>query len=83
MAGSPNKIKDKVYSTIKNSTELKPGNYVSVSVEKTGFLFFGKSQIVLTGRTTSEKDKQKIEEIARAEAGDIEVVSKLRVSQTS
>ena len=83
MAASAQKAKDKVYWAIKNSTELKEGNYVSVAIEKTGFLFFGSSKLVLTGRTTSEKDKEKIESIAKQEAGDVEVESRLRVGKTS
>lgn len=83
MATSPNKAKDKVYWAIKNATEIKEGNYVSVSVEKSGFLFFGSSKLVLTGRTTSEKDKETIEGIAKREAGDVEVESRLRVGKTS
>lgn len=83
MAGSVNKLKDKVYWAIKNSNELKAGNYVTVTVEKTGFLFFGKPKLILTGRTTSEKDMQKVEEIARSEAGEVEVESRLRLGKTS
>lgn len=83
MAGSAQKVKDKVYGAIKSSTEIKEGNYVTVSVEKSGFLFFGSSKLVLTGRTTSEKDKEKIESIAKEAAGDVEVESRLRVGKTS
>jgi TATA-box binding protein (TBP) (component of TFIID and TFIIIB) len=83
MAQSAQKVKDKVYWAIKNSNEIKEGNYVSVAVEKSGFLFFGSSKLVLTGRTTSEKDKEKIESIARENAGEVEIESRLRVGKTS
>jgi hypothetical protein len=63
------------------SDEIKPGNYVTVKVEKQGL--FGKPYIVLTGRCTSEKDKAKVEEIANANAEDVKVESQLRVSSTS
>ena len=78
MAGSAQKAVDAIDRAIKGSAEVKPGNYVTVKVEKGGL--FGKAKIVLTGRSTSEKDKAKIEEIATANAGDFEVESRLRVS---
>ena len=78
MAGSVQKAAGAIDRAIKESTEVKPGNYVTVKAEKSGL--FGKGKITLTGRTTSEKDKAKIEEIAAANAGDFEVESKLRVS---
>ncbi|MFP4114052.1 MAG: hypothetical protein ACOC2Y_04490 [Spirochaetota bacterium] len=68
-------------NAIKNSTEIKPGNYVTVKVEKQGL--FGKGSVVLTGRCTSEKDKAKIEEIAREAAADAKIESRLRVSTVS
>lgn len=79
--GAADKIKDKVYWAIKNSDQLKAGNYVSVSVEKKGL--FGKAKIVLTGRTPSESEQEKVLEIAREAAGDLEVESKLGITTVS
>jgi osmotically-inducible protein OsmY len=81
MAASIQKIRDAIDNAVKGSTEIKPGNYVTVKVEKKGL--FGKPFIVLTGRCTSDKDKDKVEEIARAAAGDVQVESRLRVSTVS
>jgi osmotically-inducible protein OsmY len=81
MAASAKKVRDDIDNAIKNSDEVKPGNYVTVKVEKQGM--FGKPFIQLTGRCTSEKDKTKIEEIARANASDVKLESSLRVSTVS
>lgn len=81
MAASAKKVRDDIDNAIKNSDEVKPGNYVTVKVEKSGM--FGKPFIQLTGRCTSEKDKSKIEEIAQANASDVKVESSLRVSTVS
>lgn len=81
MAGSIQKTRDAIDNAIKGSTEIKPGNYVTVKSEKQGL--FGKPFIVLSGRCTSEKDKAKIEEIAQQAAGDVKIDSRLRVSSTS
>jgi osmotically-inducible protein OsmY len=81
MAGSAQKARDAVDNAIKNSSDIKPGNYITVKVEKQGL--FGKPFVVLTGRCTSEKDKNKIEEIAENAAGGAKVESRLRVSTVS
>lgn len=81
MAGSIQKTRDAIDNAIKGSTEIKPGNYVTVKSEKKGL--FGKPFIVLSGRCTSEKDKAKVEEIAQQAAGEVKVESRLRVSTTS
>jgi hypothetical protein len=80
MAGSAQKIAEGIDRAIKSSGDVKPGNYVTVKVEKSGL--FGKSTIVLTGRTTSEKDKAAIEGIADSNAGGLVIESRLRVSET-
>ena len=75
------KIKDKVYWAIKNSSDLKPGNYVTVSVEKKGM--FGKPKIVLSGRTPSESEQEKVLNVAKGAAGDLEVESRLGITKVS
>ncbi|MFW5743023.1 MAG: hypothetical protein ACOCW3_03970 [Spirochaetota bacterium] len=80
MAGSIQKTRDAIDNAIKGSTEIRPGNYVTVKSEKQGI--FGKPFILLSGRCTSEKDKAKIEEIAQQAAGNVKIDSRLRVSST-
>lgn len=81
MAGSIQKTRDAIDNAIKGSTDIKPGNYITVKTEKQGL--FGKPFIVLTGRCTSEKDKAKVDEVAQGAAGAVKVENRLRVSTTS
>jgi hypothetical protein len=74
------KLQQTIYDAITSSSELKPGNYVSVAVKKTSL--FGKKQIQLSGRANSEADKAKIEEIAKGLAEGLEVVSTIRLGRT-
>ena len=81
MAASPKKVRDVIDNAIKASAEIKEGNYVTVKVEKDGL--FGKPYISLTGRSTSEAMREKIEAIATSNASGIDVKNQLRVSTTS
>ena len=77
------KRQDQIYQAIKNSSELKEGNYISVTIKGTGFLGLGKQQVELRGRAASEKDKAKIEEIARENAGSLEIINMIRLDKTT
>jgi hypothetical protein len=77
------KIRKKIYDAIKNAPDLKEGNYVSVALKKTGFLGMGKNQIELRGRASSEKAKAHMEEIAKGIAGNLEVVSEIRITSST
>ena len=76
------KIKQKIDSAIKDSEDVQAGNYISVTLKKTGPLGFGKKQIELSGRAASEKAKTTIEEIARQHAEGLEVISQIRLGRT-
>jgi hypothetical protein len=76
------KIRAKVYDAIQNSPDVKEGNYVNVTLRKTGFLGFGKAQLELSGRAASEKDKTRIEEIAKGASEGLEVISNIRLGRT-
>ncbi len=82
MATSSDRLKTKIYDAIKASSEIKPGNYISVNVKTGGLFGFGKRVIELTGRANSDKDKEAIEKIARDLAEGAEVVSTVRTGRT-
>lgn len=81
MAANIKKVRDDVDNAIKGSDQVKPGNYVTVKIEKQGM--FGKPFIQLSGRCTSEKDKATIEAIANENASGVAVESTLRISTVS
>ena len=81
MAASAQKVRDAIDNALKASDEIKPGNYITVKVDKKGL--FGKPFIMLTGRCTSDKDKAKILEIAGANSGGVPIENTLRVSTIS
>jgi hypothetical protein len=81
MALSAPKARDAIENAIRNSDEIKEGNYVTVKVEKQGI--FGKPFIAITGRVTSEKVKAKVDEIAEGAAGGVKCENRLRVSTLS
>lgn len=81
MAANIKKVRDDIDNAIKGSDQVKPGNYVTVKVEKQGL--FGKPFIQLSGRCTSEKDKATIEAIANENAAGVTIESTLRISTVS
>lgn len=81
MASKPDKIKTKIQDALKASADVKAGNYISVTAKRDGLPIVGKYRIELTGRSASDKDKAKIEEIAKSLAEGLEVVSYIRTGR--
>ncbi len=77
------KLKNQIYQAIRDSSDLREGNYISVNIKGTGLLGLGKKQIELRGRAASEKAKAKIEEIARENAGALEIINMIRLDKTT
>jgi hypothetical protein len=76
------KLRAKIFNAITSSQDVQRGNYISVSVKGSGFLGFGKKQVELSGRAASEKDKSRIEEIARENSEGLEVISQIRLGRS-
>lgn len=82
MATSSEKLKTKIMEAIKGSSEIKPGSYISVNVKNIGLPIFGKRVIEITGRASSDKDKETIEKLARELSEGLEVVSTVRAGRS-
>jgi hypothetical protein len=83
MAQSPNKLKETLETAIRSSSEVGPGNYVSVAVKKKGFLGSGGLEITLSGRCKSDKSMQAVEQLVKEKAPEAKVENKMRVGGTS
>jgi hypothetical protein len=83
MAQSPNKLKETLETAIRSSSEVGAGNYVSVAVNKKGFLGSGGLEVTLTGRCKSEKSMQAVEKLVKETVENATVVNKMRVGGTS
>jgi osmotically-inducible protein OsmY len=81
MASNAEKIKTRIQDALKSSPDLKAGNYISVSAKRDGLPIFGKFHLELTGRAASDKDKAKIEEIAKSLAEGLEITSYVRTGR--
>jgi osmotically-inducible protein OsmY len=81
MANKAENIRAKIKAEIDASQNIKEPGKISVYVNKDGFLFFGTKKIVVKGRVVSEKEKEHVFEIARNQAGEMEVVDELTVKK--
>jgi hypothetical protein len=81
MANNAEKVSAKILDAIKSSSEVKAGNYISVTAKRVGLPILGKYHIELTGRASSDKDKVKIEEIAKSLCEGLEIVSYVRTGR--
>jgi len=76
------KLQAKIFQAISTAEGVGPGNHVSVTIKKSGFLGMGPKTIEISGRATSEDAIAKIEEAARANSEGLEVVSSIRLGRS-
>jgi hypothetical protein len=65
---------------INDDPTISGGTYVIVYARKKGFGPWKKEEIYLSGHVKSEKDRQKVEEIAQHSAGGRPIVNQVEIS---
>jgi osmotically-inducible protein OsmY len=81
MASKSENIRSKIKAELDSSPNIKEPGKISVYVNKEGFLFFGSKKILIKGRVNGDKEKEKVFEIARNHAGDMEIIDQLTVKK--
>ena len=76
------KLQEKIFQAINSAEGVGAGNHISVTIKKSGFLGMGTRSIEITGRATSDAAIAKIEEVAKANAEGLEVISSIRVGRS-
>lgn len=78
MASKAETLREKITEAIKSEDSSIVMSFVLISVVKKGGLFSSALEVQISGRVERESDLAKVNEIAKATAGDVPVVSTLR-----
>ncbi|OQY35334.1 MAG: hypothetical protein B6241_02255 [Spirochaetaceae bacterium 4572_59] len=78
MASKADTLKEKITEAIKSEDSSIVMNFVLISVVKKGGLFSSTLEVQISGRVERESDLAKVNDIAKANAGNVAVVSTLR-----
>lgn len=76
------KLQQKIFQAVTNAEGVGPGNHISVSIRKSGFMGLGPKTVEISGRATSQAAIAKIEEVAKAHAEGLEVVCNIRLGRS-
>ncbi len=79
MAKSLEVKKTEIESLICQNSKVQDASHVAVNVKSTGFLFFKKESLVVSGRVNRDTDKEAVLAIIAEQCPDTELEDKLRV----
>lgn len=81
MAAKPEQLVNQIKSSINGNPLIHDAAHLVVDVKKTGFLFARKTEIHVTGRVETQREKDEIQKILDAHAGNYDVVNNLRAER--
>ena len=81
MAAKPNDVANLIKSSINGHQHIHDASHLTVDVKTKGFMFWKKTEIHLSGRVDTDREKEAIDGILEAEAKGITVVNKIRVQK--
>ena len=81
MASKAAALKNKLVFTINRNERIHDISHLSFIIKTTGFLFWKKETLQISGRIGMQSEKDAIDEIISEFSEDIEIVSNIRVKQ--
>ena len=81
MSIKPEEIATSITTSINSHTHIHDASHVTVDAKTTGFMFWKKTEIHVSGRVDTDREKDAIDEIVKAESAGIPVVSNIRVQR--
>jgi len=81
MATKPETVVELIKSAINGNHLIHDASHISIEPKTTGFMFWKKTEIHVTGRTDTDREKEEIDKIVASEAHGFPVVTEIRVQR--
>ena len=81
MAVKPEIVASLIKSKINGNHLVHDSSHLGIDVKTTGFMFWKKTIIKISGRVDTDKEKTEIDQIINSESNGYEVDNKLRVER--
>jgi len=79
VAVKPNDVVNLIKSGINGHQHVHDASHLTIDAKTKGFMFWKKTEIHISGRVDTDREKEAIDEILEAEAKGIPIVNNLRV----
>ena len=81
MAVKPEIVASRIKAGINGNHHIHDASHLGIDIKTTGFMFWKKTEIHITGRVDTDKEKAEVDGILDAEANGYPIVNKLRVDR--
>ena len=81
MATKPENVANLIKSIINGHPHIHDASHLSIDVKTKGFLFWKKTEIHISGRVDSDREKEVIEKILETESKGFPVVNNMRAQK--
>ena len=81
MAANAENVAKLITSGIKGNNLIHDSSHLGINIKKTGFMFWKKTAIHVSGRVDTEKEQTEIYKIVDAESNGVAIVKSLRVER--
>jgi hypothetical protein len=81
MATNPEIIKNKIMMGINRNTYIHDASHLSFQIKTSGFMFWKTTELIVSGRVDTEKEKAEIDRILDEESQGLKIVNNLRVEK--
>ncbi|MAG13849.1 MAG: hypothetical protein CMN78_04570 [Spirochaetales bacterium] len=79
MAVKPQIIEKLIQSGINGNHLIHDASHVAINLKTKGFLFWKKTEIHISGRVDTDREKEEIDKILEAESKGLAIINNLRV----
>ena len=79
MAAKPNDVANLIKSSINGHQHIHDASHLAVNVKTKGFMFWKKTEIHISGRVDTDREKKEIDKILETESKGLAIINNLRV----
>ena len=81
MATKPETVVELIKSGINGNHLIHDASHLFIDPKTTGFMFWKKTKIHVTGRVDTDREKEEIDKVLESQAKEYPIVNKLRVQR--
>ena len=79
MAAKAENVVNLITSTINGNQHIHDASHLAIDAKTKGFLFWKKTEIHISGRVDTDREKEEIDKILASESKGFPIINKLRV----
>ena len=81
MAAKPENVVNLITSSINGNQHIHDASHLAIDAKTKGFMFWKKTEIHISGRVDTDREKEVIDKILETESKEFTIINNLRVQK--